>query len=314
MKRRERNGNIFSLTFLDVITCGFGAIVLLLLVTKSGTTEFGDNVDIGTLLNRTFQAEDRIKQSLGQLTERRLELDKYRADNKETLLARDTLEKELERKQAEAVDLKAESSGLEAVEQTLKRASVSGNTARQRDQEVGGIPTDSNYVIFIIDTSGSMRQIWGRVMRTIRNILDIHPQVQGFQILNDNGVYLVSAYKKKWIPDTPKRRKSIFNVMRTWGAVSNSSPVEGLEIALRAYADVGKKTSIYIFGDDYTGSSYDLVLSTLENLNTNRISGKPIVRVHAVGFISRHGSGRFATLMREVTRKNGGVFLAMPVN
>ena len=151
-------------------------------------------------------------------------------------------------------------------------------------------------------------------MRTIGNILDVHPQVQGFQILNDNGVYLIGAYKKKWIPDTAKRRKSIFNAMRTWGAVSNSSPVEGLEVALRDYKDVSKKISIYIFGDDYTGSSYNLVLSTLESLNTNRINGKPIARVHAIGFISQHGSGRFATLMREVTRRNGGVFLAMPVN
>lgn len=314
MKRRERSGNIFSLTFLDVITCGFGAIVLLLLVTKSEVTELDSHVDTGALLDHIFQIEDQVERLSTQLGITRLELDKYKTGNKEVLLKQGGLEKELEQKQVEAADLKAESSGLEMVEQTLKRASISGNTARQRDQEVGGIPVDSNYVIFIIDTSGSMQQIWGRVMRTIGNILDVHPQVKGFQILNDNGAYLISAYKKKWIPDTSKRRKSIFGAMRTWSAVSNSSPVEGLEVALRDYGDVSKKISIYIFGDDYTGSSYNLVLSTLESLNTNRINGKPIVRVHAIGFISQHGSGRFATLMREVTRRNGGVFLAMPAN
>ncbi len=314
MKRRERSGNIFSLTFLDVITCGFGAIVLLLLVTKSEVTELDSHVDTSALLDHIFQIEDQVEQLSTQLGITRLELDKYKTGNKEVLLKQGVMEKELEQKQVEAADLKAESSGLEMVEQTLKRASISGNTARQRDQEVGGIPVDSNYVIFIIDTSGSMQQIWGRVMRTIGNILDVHPQVKGFQILNDNGAYLISAYKKRWIPDTSRRRKSIFDTMRTWSAVSNSSPVEGLEVALRDYGDVSKKISIYIFGDDYTGSSYNLVLSTLESLNTNRINGKPIVRVHAIGFISQHGSGRFATLMREVTRRNGGVFLAMPVN
>ena len=35
---RRRSLEIFSLSFLDVISCGFGAIVLLLLITKTGTT------------------------------------------------------------------------------------------------------------------------------------------------------------------------------------------------------------------------------------------------------------------------------------
>ena len=39
MRRRERNVELFSLTFPDVIACGFGAIVLLLLISRSGVTE-----------------------------------------------------------------------------------------------------------------------------------------------------------------------------------------------------------------------------------------------------------------------------------
>ena len=42
-------------------------------------------------------------------------------------------------------------------------------------------------IMLAIDTSGSMQQIWDRVMNEISNILDIHPKVEGFQILNDNG-------------------------------------------------------------------------------------------------------------------------------
>ena len=38
--------------------------------------------------------------------------------------------------------------------------------------------------------------------------------------------------------------------------MSNSSPVEGLEVSLRTYSDVSKKISIYVFGDAYTGSPY----------------------------------------------------------
>ena len=35
MKKR-RDTDIFSLSFLDIITCGFGAIILLLVITKTG--------------------------------------------------------------------------------------------------------------------------------------------------------------------------------------------------------------------------------------------------------------------------------------
>ena len=61
MKRRRRSADIFSLSFLDVVTCGFGAIVLLLLVTKSGFTVSDDNTDVSALLNRAFQTEDSIQ-------------------------------------------------------------------------------------------------------------------------------------------------------------------------------------------------------------------------------------------------------------
>lgn len=311
MKRRRRSTDIFSLSFLDVVTCGFGAIVLLLLVTKSGFTVSDANTDVSALLNRAFQTEDSIQRLSGRLEQLKRELDESSARNRDALLAQSAREAELKKKQAAAADLKDEQSGLEAVRETQKRASISRDTTDERDREVAGIPVDSNYVIFIIDTSGSMQAIWARVMQTVENILDIHPKVRGFQILNDNGVYLLGAYKKKWIPDTPRRRKNIFNAVRSWSAISNSSPVEGLEVALRDYAGKHDKISIYIFGDDYTGPSYDAVIRTLERLNTDKTSGKPIVRVHAIGFVSPQNH-RFGTLMREVAGRNNGVFLALP--
>ena len=35
-KKTRRESNIFSLAFLDIIACGFGAIILLLLIVKVG--------------------------------------------------------------------------------------------------------------------------------------------------------------------------------------------------------------------------------------------------------------------------------------
>lgn len=312
MKRRARSGDIFSMSLLDVVSCGFGAMVLLLLITESGVTESDVNEDLSALLGRTFQTEDSMRALSEELERLQRELAANRSANQDALAAHDARRQELERRQAEAEILQDEGRGLETVRQALQRAQTSRATASERDTEVGGIPVDSDYVIFIIDTSGSMQSIWDKVIRTIENILDVHPEVRGFQILNDNGFYLVGGYRGRWIPDTPKRRKSILNAVRSWGAVSNSSPVEGLEVALKAYAGKRKKISIYIFGDDFSGSSYDTVIRTVEKLNTDKTSGAPIVRVHAIGFSAGGVPERFGTLMREVTAKNNGVFLALP--
>lgn len=36
MKKNRREGDAFNIAFLDIITCGFGAIILLLMIAKPG--------------------------------------------------------------------------------------------------------------------------------------------------------------------------------------------------------------------------------------------------------------------------------------
>ena len=312
MRRRERGIELFSLAFLDVIACGFGAVVLLLLVSRSGVTEAPGAAGIDTLLRQTFQAEAAVERLSAELEQLRARLERRQAQSRSGRAESEARQRALRAARARVERLERENRGLELVSRSLERASISADTARERDPEVGGIPVDSDYVVFIIDTSGSMKGIWERVMREIGNVLDIHPRVRGFQILNDNGAHLVQAWKGKWIPDTAQRRKSVLGLLRGWNAVSNSSPVEGLEVALRTYGRKKGKISVYIFGDEYSGSSYDTVIETLDRLNTDGETGRPRMRVHAVGFLSGHGAGRFPTLMREVTKRNRGTFLALP--
>jgi len=201
-------------------------------------------------------------------------------------------------------------SALKEVEATLLEAKI--NTSKKnvkRDEEVGGITVDSDYVVFIVDTSGSMRNIWDRVMKEISNILDIHPKVEGFQILNDNGLHLIDAYKYKWIPDTPSRRNNVLKILKNWNSASNSSPVEGLVTALKKYSQNGLKTSIYIFGDDYSGSSYTEVFSVINKLNSDNKSN---VRINGIGFFSPGTTMRFPTLMRAIAENNRGTYIGLP--
>ena len=309
MIRRVRNFQIFNPTFLDVISCGFGAVVLVVLISKSLFTKSDNTSDVSSLLQNVFQYEATVAELSSYLEDQETRLKEIKKQNKASLGDKEKMSKELQGKSDDLAKLQEDTRGLELVQSSLKTASIAKITAKKRDVEVGGIAVDSDYVVFIIDTSGSMLTIWGRVLRTIGEVLDIHPTVRGFQILNDNGVYLLEAYRRRWIPDTPRRRKKVLEALGTWRSTSNSSPVEGLEVALKTYAKPGTKTSIYIFGDDYTGSSFDTVIKKVELLNRNRTTRKPIVKIHGVGFISGHATNRFSILMREVAKRNGGTFL-----
>ena len=314
MKSRRSSGEVFGLAFLDVISCAFGAMVLLLLISKPALIEVGDEAQPSVDATVLEEAADLV----GRLRVRWEALQAMLASEPKRPAAPrgqdPALEESIRLAGERLQQLQRDNRGLERVEESLRRATLRAPTpATERDPEVGGIPVDSEYVIFIVDTSGSMQSIWGEVMDVMGRVLDIHPKVSGFQILNDNGAYLISGYRRKWIRDTPKLRKSILNALRNWGAMSNSSPVEGLQTALRTYARREGKIAIYIFGDDFRGASYDRVMETLRELNVDPASGKTRVRVHAVGFVSSQIHDRYATLMREVTRIHDGAFLALPV-
>ena len=314
MTTRRSSGEIFGLAFLDVIACAFGAIVLLLLISRPALIEAGDeaqpSVD-ATVLEDAADLASRLRARWEALQAMLASEPKRPAAPRGEDPA---LEEAIRLAGARLQQLQRDNRGLERVEESLRRATLSTPApATERDPEVGGIPVDSEYVIFILDTSGSMKSIWDEVMDVMERVLDIHPQVSGFQVLNDNGAYLISGYRRKWIRDTPRLRRSILNALRGWGAMSNSSPVEGLRTALRAYARQDRKIAIYIFGDDFRGSSYSRVMETLRDLNVDPATGRTRVRVHAVGFVSSQIHDRYATLMREVTRRHDGAFLALPV-
>ena len=316
MRKKRREFDIFSLSFLDIISCGFGAVVLLVLISKTSESPVKTiEQDAMTMLAQVLNAEDVVTSLNDQLValhasieSQRILRDRLRGMANQTATAESVSTDQAETLAKDIAGLKTVQSALER----LKSTKLSRKTTQIRDDDVGGIPVDSDYVIFIVDTSGSMQEIWPRVTREIENIINIHPKVKGFQILNDNGTHILNGYQGKWIPDTPGRRKSVIKLFKNWNSASNSSPVEGLEVALKRYVNPNIKVSIYIFGDDYTGSSFDPVINSLVRMNTNRVTGARLARVHGVGFMSQYTTNRFATLMREVARRNDGTFIALP--
>ncbi len=323
MKIKRRPAPEISISFLDVISCGFGAIVLLLLIAQ--TVEFS-----------AVESDQPEQQSVAVLQEQLFSL---RGDNK--LLNRELITKQEQlsdlndriarlREQLASVDRSqrhiptdnSERDELALALQVLQEemARLLASQPHRTNQVIGGIPVDSEYIVFIIDTSGSMFDFaWPKVRREMINILDIYPQVKGIQIMNDMGDYMFSGYKGRWIPDTPGRRKAIINRLTTWTPFSNSSPIEGIQRAIRAFYAPDKKISLYVFGDDFTGGSIHTVVNTVDRINASRRKGDRLVRIHTIGFpvhfLVRGGRAqtatRFAALMRELSYRNGGTFVGL---
>jgi hypothetical protein len=176
-------------------------------------------------------------------------------------------------------------------------------------------PDDSEYIIFIIDTSGSMfNHVWPTMLKKVEETLNLYPAVKGFQVMNDEGAYIFTGDRGKWLSDTPVQRQTVVERLRTWNVFSNSSPIEGIVEAIRTYQDTDKKISLYVFGDEFTGPSIDSVVKSVDNINREEATGERRVRIHAIGFPLRpdapqYTNTQFATLMRTLCQRNGGTFV-----
>jgi len=331
MRRRSRREvDIFNLSFLDVVSCGFGAIILLLVIVKVSEPHVIERLAVDltglvarleaelfeirgdtTVLNRELvskqqqlsEVKERLARLKGELSSIRGEYSNSRNEHDAQTIIEGQLSSARQTLSAEMRRLLGAN-----YQRTLARATI------------GGVPVDSEYIIFIIDTSGSMQQYaWPGVLKKLDEVLSIYPQVKGIQVMNDMGDYLFSQYQGKWIPDTPARRKAIIKRLASWQPFSNSSPVEGVEAAIRRFHAKDKRISLYVFGDDFARGSIQAVIDTVGSLNRADKSGHTPVRIHTVGFpvLFDFGKGlpvnavRYAALMRKLAETNNGSFVGL---
>lgn len=328
MKKKRRSFEIFSLSFLDVISCGFGAIVLLLVIMKISEPAVIENTtqDIQAKREQYRNDSDRLKLESANLFQTIEKLLVTRDDLQNQLTA---LQQGLSQAKKNKEVASIEQSSHEVIIKQLYRARQELTKEMQRlqgqkppsrpDAPIGGVPVDSEYIIFVIDTSGSMQQFaWLAVRRKMQEILQIYPRVKGIQVMNDMGDYMFSQYSGRWISDTPARRRAILQRLVNWMPFSNSSPVEGVTAAIRRFYAADKKISIYIFGDDFSRGSIQEVVETVDAINQSLTDGSRRVRIHAVGFPVLFGQpgaelnvARFAALMRRLAEDNDGSFVGL---
>jgi hypothetical protein len=325
VRLKRHSVEVFSLSFLDCICCGFGAIILLLVL-----TQYGDPIQ---LEERTRMLKGQVAQLEDQLHEIRGETDllNRQLEGKEDLLAKERMRAaklagDLTRINGQFAASKKEASvtnivqgelvaAYQSLSEEMKRL-LKNQASRAKNAAIAGIPVDSEYIIFVQDTSSSMNTHWQMAVSIMGEILDMYPKVKGLQIMNDQGRYMFGGTKGQWLADTPERRAEIVSRMKSWRPFSQSNPVPGIEEALRTYWAPDKRISIYVLGDEFTGDSIQEAIEQIRLLNQPDRNGRKVARIHAIGYLNDPGyppytNIRLAALMRYVCAENNGTFVGI---
>ena len=322
---KRRGIEEFSISFLDVICCGFGAVILLLMLTRPLEPILLENSEVD-LSERIEAREQALFEIRGEIRELLASDNASATDRLAAIEAIKELERQLEDTLGKAISLgeaereiDEQTAELAIAKQTLtdEMQRLLGLDFKRDSGLVGGIAVDSEYIIFVIDTSGSMQSAaWNQVVRKVDETLSIYPRVKGIQVMNDMGDYMFPQYRGTWLEDGAGVRNRIIQTLSGWAPFSNSSPVEGIREAIDTYYDPSKNISIYVFGDDYTGDSVEEVVDAVDQINIADEMGRRRVRIHAVGFpvyLDQPNARiyRFAALMRELAYRNDGTFVGL---
>lgn len=328
---RRRATTVFSLAFLDCICCGFGAIILIFVLSVSARDK--DQSQVIDELRRAIAAQ---LAALAKIRSTKTEVDQKNARVTDMIvdarLKNDSIHALLDDFEQKIQNEKKGGEALLVDIDELKKEIA----ARQKKPEVElkdvkptpvGVPVGSNYIAFVIDTSGSMRefdsgQLWPIVIRKIEAVLDVYPQVDGLQVLDADGRFIMGDRGgAQWMQDSPEVREGLKRALRRYDIYSESNPVPGILRALRTLHDPNNdkmKMGIYIFGDEFSGTA-DAVLKKCDELNPADENGNRKVVINAVIFpttirfdFSMGNTGlKMANLMRELCYEHGGAMIAL---
>ncbi len=326
---KRRNIEVFSLSFLDCLCCGFGAILLLFILSiGSGEAGVKSEVDVPTI--------EKLQDQLAALEAdiaNKVSLLEAALNSEQTTQERERILSQIQELESTLADLQQEfdtrSAGLTKSQAAAAEAKRLLESFKYEDLPPIGLPSDATHVAFIIDTSGSMRnqitkQLHHGVIQQIREILDSLPEVKSIQFLDTSGNYVMRSQSRYWLPDTPGLRNQALNNILNYPILSVSDPEPGIR---RAFRDLRKglrpddHMSLYVVGDDFRGNTQNFLIQ-LDRLNPrNPNTGKRPVSISAIGFPTLvnpfqigapQGNTRFANIMRETVEAHAGVLILKP--
>ncbi len=334
---RRRQTQVFSLAFLDCICCGFGAVILIfvLSVDSHEKEKLQALLDVNRALAEQAAKLTQLKVSKEDLEKSNARVStlvtdaRLRNDTIHALI--DDLDKGLQREKRGQEALLVDIDDLKKEIAARQKKPEHDIVLKDVKPSPVGLPVGNNYIAFVIDTSGSMRDpnhggLWPIAIRTIETVLDAYPTLDGIQILDGDGRFVLNRRgtgTAAWLPDSKETRESIKRTLRRYEQDTVSNPVPGIYNAMRFLYDKDNpkmRMGIFVFGDEFNSSdSADIVVKRLDELNPADENGNRHVTINAVGFpttiryqFSMGNTGlRFANLMRTVCYMHGGAFIAL---
>ena len=329
--RNKRDSADFGLSFLDCICCGFGAIVLLFVITMGSANKIIESLRdrLDMVAQRRLSEIEELDSQVVQVAKRAM-VAAVAVNEAQTQAER--LSSMMETLSRRIAELAAGRESL-LVELDEKKIEIA---AMQKELEVEfelpdinlpvGLPIESNYIAFVFDTSGSMRdtrtdQIYEAVIEKIQNVLDSYPEIKGVQFLDADGRFILRGTPGIWLDDRRETRMGALRMLSSYQTFSNSNPTPGIFRAIRSLYQPDNpemRMAIFVFGDEFTGQA-EPILDRLETMNPRKDNGKRHVSINAVGFptvlryplMGAHTGMKFANLMREVAFRHDGAFIAV---
>lgn len=319
------------MSFLDCICCGFGAIVLLFVITMGSANKIIESLRdrLDMVAQRRLSEIEELDSQVVQVAKRAM-VAAVAVNEAQTQAER--LSSMMETLSRRIAELAAGRESL-LVELDEKKIEIA---AMQKELEVEfelpdinlpvGLPIESNYIAFVFDTSGSMRdtrtdQIYEAVIEKIQNVLDSYPEIKGVQFLDADGRFILRGTPGIWLDDRRETRMGALRMLSSYQTFSNSNPTPGIFRAIRSLYQPDNpemRMAIFVFGDEFTGQA-EPILDRLETMNPRKDNGKRHVSINAVGFptvlryplMGAHTGMKFANLMREVAFRHDGAFIAV---
>lgn len=172
----RRQTNVFSLSFLDVMSCGFGAVVLIFLIINHATQERAETVnqdvlaevrmldyqvqrgeeDLFELLERMDLLGRRLDDSDAQLSSTRREIDKRREDFKELEVESIAQTESLEALKSDVLTREEELERLRALEAASQGGQIRSFTGEGDRQYLTGMKVGGKRILVAVDASASM--------------------------------------------------------------------------------------------------------------------------------------------------------------
>jgi len=230
-RRKKRNTQIFSISFLDCICCGFGGVLLLFVLVAGKTSDEQEKqiTEIRDILGQfefdVKSREERIQQIITQAQSDAGESDELETQNTVTQ------QQVLEREQILARLLQSESKMKEDLETLLAQKEELATTDVpdpvpipnvERRRYLSGFQMQGEHILFLVRASGSMvgntieeavalqsksddekRQSskWVRVVDSVRWLISALPEDSSFQVLmfNEETEPLIPTHSVDWV-------------------------------------------------------------------------------------------------------------------